>query len=333
MVGYSKITNHDSRFKEFITLKILLYLFTALIVAVLMGLVVSSVHIPLGELFDLDNRAIMQLRCSRIVLAILTGAGLGCCGVVLQAILKNPLAEPYLLGTSSGAGLGAVLAISLGISSMYLPIMAFIGAMITIFIVYQIALENGRIPVQSLILSGVIVSISLSGIIVFLVSISSKDAIHNIMWWLLGNLQVYDFGVLTIVATIVVTGILTIFYFAQDLNAISLGEEEAIHLGIDSENVKKILFVIISLVTGALVSLTGIIGFVGLIIPHILRYIVGPNHKALLPATCLGSATFLVFCDMISRSLFSPVEIPIGVITALIGAPLFIFLMKRSHSR
>lgn len=309
----------------------ILLLGIVLLASVLFSICKGSTNITLLELFSCESRQILHLRFARIALGILVGAGLGVCGVVLQAILRNPLAEPFLLGTSSGAGLGAVLAITIGIYGLPLPFAAFAGALLSIILVYNLAREGNKIPVQSLILSGVIVAMALSGIIVFLISISSSEALHGMMWWLLGSLQVYDLNLLFVVGTIVIIGIIPIFILAQDLNAISIGEEEAIHLGIDIETTKKILFLIASLITGALVSISGMIGFVGLIIPHMMRLVVGPNHKILIPATCLGAAAFLVLCDTVSRSLMPPVEIPIGVITSLIGAPIFIILLKRKQ--
>ncbi|MFH1868724.1 MAG: iron ABC transporter permease [Candidatus Omnitrophota bacterium] len=304
-------------------------LFCLLCAAILLGIWKGAVNIPIAEIASEKYRIILYIRLARIAISILAGAGLGVCGVALQAILKNPLAEPYLLGTSSGAGLGAVVGIILGISSAFLPLAAFIGAILSIVIVYNIALENGRIPAQSLILSGVIVAVSLSGVMVFLASVFSNKVMHGIVWWLLGSLQVYDLKLLLVVGSIVVIGIASVFFLAQDLNAISLGEEEATHLGVNIEAIKKILFFICSLIIGSLVSITGIIGFVGLIIPHMLRLVVGPNHKVLIPATCFGAAAFLVLCDTFSRSLMPPIEIPIGVITSLVGAPVFIILLKR----
>ncbi len=311
--------------------KTLLLLFLILLASIALGVYYGSVKIPLGEIFSQANRNILQLRLARIMLGLLAGAGLGVSGAVLQAILRNPLAEPYLLGTSSGAGLGAALGIFLGLSVSLLPLAAFAGALLSIILVYNLAKQNGRISAQSLILSGVIVAIAISGLIVFLVSISSNQALRGILWWLLGSLEVYNFKLLLIVGSIVSLGIVPIFILSQDLNAISIGEEEAIHLGIEIETVKKILFVITALVTGALVSITGIIGFVGLIIPHMMRMVVGPNHKILIPATCLAGAAFLILSDTLARSLFPPVEISIGVITSLVGAPIFIFLLRREQ--
>ena len=309
----------------------ILFLFVILIGTVLLAITRGSVNLTLTELLLHENRPILYLRLARILMASLAGSGLAVSGVALQAVLRNSLAEPYILGTSSGAGLGAILAIIIGISSVYLPVVAFLGAILTTILVYSMASQGNKVGVQSLILSGVIISIALSAIIVFLVSMSSNEALHGMMWWLWGNLQVYDIRLLFIVAFIVILGIIAIFILAQDLNAISIGEEEAIHLGINTETTKKILFFITAMITASLVSICGIIGFVGLIVPHMMRLLVGPNHRVLIPATCLASAIFMIMCDMFSRTILSPLEIPIGVITALIGAPLFIILLKKKQ--
>ena len=216
----------------------------------------------------------------------------------------------------------------LGISAIYLPLAAFIGAIFTVILVYHLARQGGRIAAQSLILSGVIISVAFSAVIVFLISISGNEALHGTMWWLWGSVQVYDLKLLSAAGLIVALGTAVIFILAQDLNAISLGEEEAIHLGVNIETIKKILFFTTSLVTAGLVSVCGIIGFVGLIIQHIARMLFGPNHRLLIPCACILGAAFMVFCDMFSRTLFAPLEIPIGVITALAGAPIFIILLK-----
>ncbi|MFH1379530.1 MAG: iron ABC transporter permease [bacterium] len=309
----------------------LLLIILLFVLAVVCSFYIGATKIPLHAIFSAEFRPIVNLRITRILLGILYGAGLGVCGVVLQAILRNPLAEPYLLGTSSGAGFGAVVAIMLGINSAYLPAGAFIGALVTFILIYNLAKEGESIPVHSLILFGVITAMALSGLIIFFISLSRNQAMNGMMWWLLGNLQVYDYRLLGVAGTIVVAGIIVLFVFAQDLNAFSLGEEEAVHLGIDIIRVKKILFIIVSLITGALVSVAGMIGFVGLIMPHMARLLVGPNHKTLIPATVLLSAAFLIICDTIARSIMPPVEIPIGVITSLVGSPIFIYLLKRKR--
>jgi len=308
--------------------KKVLVLFLILAGAVLLGITKGSVKLTLAELLLQENRYIVYLRMARILMACLAGSGLAVSGIALQAILKNSLAEPYILGTSSGAGLGAVLAIVIGMSRVFIPVTAFVGAILAIVLVYNLARQGNKVGVQSLILSGVIVSISLSAIIVYLVSMSSNEALHGMMWWLWGNLQVYDLKLLVIVGIVVTLGIIAIFILAQDLNAISIGEEEAMHLGINTQTVKKLLFFITSMITASLVSICGIIGFVGLIIPHMMRFVVGPNHKVLIPTTCIAAAIFMIMCDMFSRTIFSPLEIPIGVITAVIGAPVFIILLR-----
>ena len=307
----------------------IMVLFGILFVTVLWGILKGSVNIPFSALLLKENQPILNLRLLRILVAVVAGCGLAVSGIVLQAILRNSLAEPYLLGTSSGAGLGAVIAIMIGISGTYLPLAAFIGAILSIILVYNLAQQNNKIPEKSLILSGIIVSIALSAIIVFLISISGNEALHGITWWLWGSLQVYNFKLLFIISMVVLFGVALIYIFAQDLNAISIGEEEAIHLGINIETVKKILILVTSLITASLVCICGIIGFVGLIIPHMMRLVVGPNHKILIPTTVLAAAIFMVACDTISRTLFPPLEIPIGVITAILGAPIFIILLKK----
>lgn len=309
--------------------KSFLILFLLLCVAVIFGLIKGAVNMPLFDLLFKEGRVILNLRFLRIIAALLVGSGLAVSGIALQAILRNPLAEPYLLGTSSGAGLAAVIAVIIGVSRIYLPLAAFLGAALSIFIVYNLACEKGVVADKSLILSGVIVSVAFSSIIVFLVSLFGNEAMHEMNWWLWGSLQVYDYKLLILVAIPVLLGICIIYLFAQDLNAISMGEEDAIHLGIDTQNVKRILIFITALITASLICICGIIGFVGLIVPHMMRLLVGPNHKILIPVTCLAACIFMVICDLLSRMLFPPLEIPIGVITAIIGAPVFIILLKK----
>jgi iron complex transport system permease protein len=306
----------------------ILWLLIIFLLTVLLGILKGSVNFSVSELLLKENRYILELRFSRTLMAIMAGMGLAVSGIVLQAVLRNPLAEPYLLGTSSGAGMGAVLAIVIGMYKIYLPFAAFLGAILSMILVYNLARQGNKIPAQSLILCGVVVSIVFSALIALLITISGNQALHGLMWWLWGNLQVYDFKLLLIVSIVVILGIAAIIIFSQDLNAISIGEEEAMHLGIKVETIKKILFFITSLITASLVSISGIIGFVGLIIPHIGRLIVGPNHKILIPVTCLIAAIFMVLCDTLARTLLPPSEIPIGIITALIGAPVFVILLK-----
>ncbi|MFZ5799826.1 MAG: FecCD family ABC transporter permease [Candidatus Omnitrophota bacterium] len=310
--------------------KQLLVLTALLFLSIVIGLLKGAVEIPAAQLLLAENATLFNMRLLRIFTAILVGSGLAVSGIVLQAILRNSLAEPYLLGTSSGAGLAAVLAVVIGISRLYLPLAAFLGAVASIVLVYHLALEGNRINDKSLILSGVIVSTLLSAVMVFMVSLFPERALHEMTWWLWGSLQVYDFKLILGVSLPVILGIATTYGFAQDLNAISLGEEAAYHLGIDTQKVKKILILITALITSSLICLCGIIGFVGLIVPHMMRLVVGPNHRSLIPLTCIAAAIFMVGCDILSRIAFAPAEVPIGVITAIIGAPVFMVLLRRA---
>jgi iron complex transport system permease protein len=297
--------------------------------AIIFGLICGSVRIPWCELFLEKNRPILYVRLLRIILACAAGSGLSICGIVLQAVLRNPLADPYLLGTSSGASLGAVMALALGLNALYMPLVAFCGAIFAVLIVYAVANERGRLYAHSLILAGVIVSIALSGIVVFTVSISPNEALYGLMWWLWGSLEVYNVQALFMVCVLVATAVVVIFVFHQDLNAISLGEERARHLGINTELSKKILLILASLVTASLVCVCGIIGFVGLIVPHTVRLLCGANHRRLIPLSCLLGSVFMIICDTLGRVIFAPVQLPIGVTTAVLGAPVFIFLFRK----
>lgn len=303
-------------------------LFIALGLTILLAISKGSVHIPFHEILAQENRPILLLRLLRVLLAAVAGSGLAVSGLALQATLKNPLAEPYLLGASSGAGIGVVLGLILGLAGAWLPLLAFLGSLATVGIVYRIALRGQTMPTESLILAGVVVSVSLSGIIIFLVSFFEDKTLHNLMWWLWGNLQIYSFKLLSIVCLTVISGISVIFYLAQDLNALTLGEEDALHLGINPDLIKKIILLITSLITASLVCICGIIGFVGLIVPHATRILIGPDHKTLIPACVITASIFMILCDLLSRTLFPPYEIPIGVITAVVGGAVFIALLK-----
>lgn len=307
-----------------------------LIIVVPLSILIGAVRISPAKLLSGQNLDIARLRILRTILAFIAGAGLSVAGVILQGLLRNPLAEPYILGVSSGAGLGALSCIILGLGGgllglSSLPLMAFLGAILTMFLVYNLARTNGKIPVHALLLSGVIVGTVFSSILIFIVSMSEKEGLHSIIWWLLGNLQVFDFKLVTIVGVIVTACVAVSLVFWRDLNIITLGEEPAIHLGVKIEAVKKILFALASLLTAATVSACGLIGFVGLIVPHIMRLVVGSNHKLLIPSSIMAGGIFLITCDLFARTLLAPIEIPIGAITALIGGPFFIFLLRRKR--
>lgn len=302
-----------------------------LLISAVLALISGSVSVPFKDLLSTQYRQIFYSRLMRLLLALFTGAGLSIGGVALQALLRNPLAEPYLLGTSSGAGLGAVAGIALGLSAAWTPFTAFAGALASIALVYFLSQQGATIPIHSLILSGVMVGMWFSAIMVFLASVCTNQALQSVVWYLMGSLQLYEVRLLITVGIIVLSGSTALYFFSQDLNAISIGEEEALHVGVEIERVKKIVFLLTAGITGALVAGSGMIGFVGLIVPHLMRFMVGPNHKVLFPSAALAGGIFLIVCDVLSRCLFPPIEIPIGVITAFIGVPLFMVILKRSH--
>lgn len=306
------------------------FLLAMLTVACAMSLLAGAVRVPVGEL---ASSPIIRLRLARVLLAAIAGAGLSVSGAIFQAILRNPLADPYVLGVSSGAGLGAASAIILGgtlLGSWTLPLAAFAGALLTILLVYSLArTASGAVPVQTLLLSGVTVSAVLGSILMFLVSIAPAENLHNVVWWLLGNLQIFDWRLLRVAGGIVAFGTAVSMLLARDLNVMTLGDEPAAHLGLHVERIKKLFVVLASLMTGAVVAACGLIGFVGLIVPHLLRLATGADHRRLLPASALGGATLLVVADAFGRTVIAPLEIPIGVITALLGGPFFLLLLRR----
>jgi len=290
----------------------------------------GAVHVPLSELLD---SGIVRLRLARIALGIVAGAGLSVAGVIFQALLRNPLADPYVLGVSSGSALGAAGAILLGLAALgpwTLPAAAFVGGTLTIVLVYLLGRQTeGGVGVQTLLLAGVIVSSLMGSLLMFLVSLSSSQEMHNVIWWLPGNLQIFDWGLLWAVTGTVLAGTVAAALLARGLNLLTLGEEPAAHLGLTVERTKVVFFLVGSLVTAATVAACGLIGFVGLIVPHAVRLACGPDHRRLVLASALAGASLLVLADAFARTVLAPLEIPIGVVTAFLGGPFFLFLLRR----
>jgi iron complex transport system permease protein len=259
-------------------------------------------------------------------------------GSVLQALLRNPLADPFVLGISSGAAVGAVLAILFGLGTTFLgtyavPGSAFGGALFTLFLVYFIARVEGRAPTNTMLLAGVIVSSFFSAVIMFLISATSDEQIYNVTFWLMGNLEYMASQSLGVIFLFLMVGGGILLALARDFNLLALGEETASELGVDVERVKKTAFIFASLITGAVVSVSGLIGFVGLIVPHVVRMIWGPDHRFLLPASALVGAMLMVVADTLARTVMAPTEIPVGVVTAMGGAPFFVYLLrKKGHA-
>ena len=273
-----------------------------------------------------------EVRLPRLLLAFLVGASLASVGVALQALLRNPLADPYILGISSGAALGAALAIQFGLTWAIggftaVQLCAFLFAAATIGAIYRIAVAEGRIPVQTLLLAGVIINAILSALILFITSLSDSTSAFRLFFWLMGSLVTLGYDGLGALAVIVALGIGVLCAQGRNLNLLSLGEDSAQGLGLDVERIKRVIFVTTAFLTGAAVAVSGLIGFVGMIVPHAVRMVLGPDHRLLLPAAALVGGTFLAAADTVARSLWSPTELPVGVITALCGGPFFIYLL------
>ena len=273
---------------------------------------------------------VMDVRLPRILTAALVGGGLALSGVIYQGILLNPLADPYTLGVSSGAAFGASLALLANLTLLgqfSTPLFAFTGAIATLFIVMRLSTFNGLISAQTLILSGVIVGAILSAGISFMKYLADEQ-VAIIIFWLMGSFGSSTWNGVLLLTVTVAAGLLITLYFSRDLNIMSLGKRSSDSLGVETAKIRTILLLSASFVTAICVALTGIIGFIGLIVPHLMRYIVGPDNRKLLPASALAGAILLLVADTITRAVL-PIEVPIGVLTALIGGPFFCLIFRQ----
>jgi iron complex transport system permease protein len=299
------------------------------------GILVQAVRDGLAGVDSSGARSLILLhvRLPRVVLAFLVGGSLAAVGVALQALLRNPLADPYVLGISSGAALGIAFAMLFGLGTVLslsaLPLFGFAGGLFSIVLVYRIALSYGSLPMHTLLLAGVILNAVFSALIMFITSIMDPNRSFGMMSWLMGNLMAPGYPGLALLAVYLITGGLVLFRQAERLNLLSLGEESARSLGVDVEAVKKVVFITSALLTGAVVSVSGLIGFVGMVIPHAVRMIAGADHRLLLPASALVGGMFLTAADTVARTALAPAELPVGVVTALAGGPMFIYLLIR----
>jgi len=313
----------------------------AAVLASLIALGIGSEYIPARDvaaaLFRPDTASpevliiIRELRLPRIIVGLLVGGGLALAGIVFQALLRNPLADPYILGVSSGAAVGVVAASLLGLGGVFWAskLFAFSGAMTTVIIVFRIARIKERLYPHTMLLTGVIVNAFFSAAIMFFISIARSDQIYSIFFWLMGNLALSSMSeALAVGVVFVVVGII-VFYHARNMNLLLGGDESAASLGVEVERTKLVLFVAASALTAVVVSAAGVVGFVGLIIPHMLRMVLGADHRALIPTSVLFGGAFLVIADTAARTIISPLELPVGVLTAIFGAPFFIYLLRR----
>lgn len=305
-----------------------------IVIPILFILLIGSIIISLvtGEIKGWNEMVILHIRLPRALLGLIVGIALATAGSVYQGLLRNPLADPYILGTSSAGTFGALVAAILNYHfNVTVYIFSIGAAFLSMLLVYRIASVQGRTPVQTLILAGVISSTFFGALVLLLFTLFRRES-FSILFFLLGSLSGAGSNLLILISAVLVfIGFSISIYLARDLDAMSSGEEDAIHLGIPVERVKQLLFFSSSLLVGASVSLAGSIGFVGLIIPHVLRLIVGPSHRKLIPASAIGGAFFLILMDVLARTVFSPLEVPVGVFTSLCGAPFFIYLLKRKQ--
>ena len=303
-----------------------LVVLSAVTVAVALGAVfLGPVGLP-------DAYILLNVRAPRVLLGFLVGCGLAGAGAVFQGVLRNPLADPFILGTSSAATVGVMLANLLGWRNYYaLYFMALGCALASIAFVYRIAQTNGKAPIQTMVLGGVIVSLFLNALVFVFFSIFYRES-FTVLFYLLGTLTSGDLKLISISGVIITVGFSVSWMLSRELNALTQGEETAFHLGIEVESVKKILFAAASAMTAASVAVAGMIGFVGLVVPHLMRMIVGPDHRYLIPAATLGGASVLILTDAAARTLVPPLEIPVGALTALLGAPYFLYLLQRKKS-
>ena len=348
----STFFRRTSRWKLIVILLIL-----ALILTVIVSLNVGYAQIPFPDILGIigkqipflngiidtsrispQNAAIvLQIRLPRILAGVLVGAALAAAGVLYQGVFKNPMADSYVLGVSAGAAVGASLSILSGVGFVFLglrlvQVAAFLGALSAMFLVYNISRVGSRVPVATLLLCGIAVNFFLFAI-VGLLEVIASDELHSIVFWLVGGFSNVLWRDIWAILPFILIGIIAAYFYARDLNLLAMGEETAHHLGVNVEKSKQVLLVLASLTTAAAVSICGLVGFVGLMIPHLTRLIIGPDHRILLPTSTIIGAIFLVICDDLARVVATPfastLELPVGIITMLFGAPFFIILFKK----
>lgn len=335
-------------------LRIIILSFVSLIVLTIFSISMGTVKVPFFEVVNIilskvpflnhlaDNGTqngihetiLLKIRIPRVLVCLLIGAGLSVSGTVYQGIFRNPMADPYVLGISSGAAFGATIAIITGMSTLwggfgFVTVSAFISAIAVVFIVYKISSVGKKVPVTTLLLAGIAVNYFLLAAISFMM-IFNRNQIEQIVFWTMGSVSTSEWQHLTILFPVVLAEIVIMCAYSKNLNILSLGEENAIGLGVEIEKVKRILILVSSITVAVCVSVAGIIGFIGLIIPHSVKLLLGSDHKLLIPCSALGGAIFLTICDLLARSLISPAEIPVGIVTSLFGAPYFLFLLVRN---
>jgi iron complex transport system permease protein len=313
-----------------------------LALSIIAGVRFGSVPLTTGEVLaalsgsgdPIPRDIVLGLRLPRVLLGVLVGGGLAIAGATFQALLRNPLAEPYILGISGGASVGAVLVLAFGwaaAGSWALPLAAFAGAIVAIAMVFGVATSTGRaMDVRVLLLAGVVVAAFFSACITLILSVSPARTVQSAVLWIMGSLAAATWRGVLLTAAYTLPASLVLLAFARPLNLMAIGEETAAYLGAEVEHVKRAALLIAALITASGVAVAGVIGFVGLVVPHAVRLVIGSDHRALLPLSFLAGGTFLTAADLVARLALAPTEIPIGVITAFVGVPFFLLLLRRS---
>jgi len=324
--------------------RVLLVLAALLVVAVLGSALVGSQHIDLRNALlgpgegNVDAVILFRIRVPRALLAAVVGGALAAAGTVLQALLRNPLAEPHLLGVSGGAAFGGVVVlIAVGwsgvVPALLVPAGAFAGALAAMLLVYRLGTVQGRLQPYTFLLAGVVCNAFTGALIMALNAMADFFQAHGILFWLMGSLQTQSYALVVASAAYLAVGVVWLLRHARAFNVLSLGEESAAQLGVHVGRTRRVAFGVSSLLVGAAVSVSGMIGFVGLIVPHVTRLLIGADYRLLLPASVLVGGIFLVVADTVARSAFGATEIPVGVVTALCGGPFFIYLLRREGGR
>ncbi len=321
-----------------VSLSLLIVLLAAMFLGLSLGSSQSGIKAVFQNLLGIGpqdpmlDTIIWKIRFPRILLATLVGGTLSLGGLVFQAILKNPLAEPYILGISGGSAIGAIIGILMGLVRFPgVSLMAFSGSIGTLLLILVMSSGHTILKKDALLLSGVMVNAFCGAVIMFLVSLTQDARLHNIIFWLMGDLSMVDMPQVGILAAMLLPCFFLVFWFSNSMNLLLMGKELAQTMGVNVKVVTVTLLVATSFMVSATVSYCGLVGFVGLVVPHLLRLLFGPDHRVLVPACVLGGGAYLVFCDVLARALPEQGEMPAGVITAMIGAPLFIYLLKKTR--
>jgi iron complex transport system permease protein len=322
-----------------------------LLFSIIVSLSLGSARLPLGDVWriivhqlpgvkslitpdwpDAYEQIVMKVRFSRVILAVLVGASLAAAGTGFQGVLRNPLADPYTLGVASGASVGAAFIILFGLQSIVgqwtVPLVAFFTGALTLFIVFRLSSHAGKTKVETLILAGVVVNAFLSAFVSFMVSLSNQ-VVNEILYWLMGSLSMRSWSYSALLLPYFLIGFIVLCWHVRALNLFALGERQAAHMGVRLERTRLIVLTVSTLLTAAAVSVCGVIGFVGLVVPHLVRLSVGPDYRLILPLSAIVGGVYVLWADTLARLVLSPKEIPLGVVTALLGAPFFAYLLRK----